>query len=200
MTVEVGDEGAMEDESMRDLADMLEVAPVDLFDGGGGGGEEDGVEADEGEGAEGGADEENQERTSGDGGGGGGGNGNAKPAQMTLVVLHDGHRFSIYRLVDGSEADAAAGADGEPDDAPDDDDEPEPPAQATRASDNRYAERALHSDILYSTVRTRLTLTSLQYCTKLVHPHTVLYELPRGLPLCGHSRVLCGGSEAEVVS
>ena len=149
--MEVGDEGGMEDDPLREFTDLLEVTPGELLDGAAGADDEDSLE-DDGEGADGGADGEHPGGGSragatagagGSGGGGGaGGGGNLKPTQMTLVVLHDGHRFSIFRLVDGSEADITAAADGDHDDAhEDDEDPPEPPPQATRTSENRYKDQ-----------------------------------------------------------
>ena len=147
--MEVGDEGGMDDDPLREITDYVEVSPAELLDGAAGADEENGVE-DDGEGADGGADGEHPGGgngagagagggSGGGGGAGGGGGGNLKPTQMTLVVLHDGHRFSIFRLVDGPETDIAAAADGDNDDAhEDDEDPPEPPPQATRTSENRY--------------------------------------------------------------
>ena len=149
VTVEVGDEGGVDDDPLRELTDYVEVSPAELLDGAAGADDEDGVE-DDGEGADGGADGEATAGGSGAGGGrggagGGGGGGNLKPTQMTLVVLHDGHRFSVFRLVDGSDPDIAAAADGDHDDShEDDEDPPEPPPQATRTSENRYDHPVLH--------------------------------------------------------
>lgn len=164
VTVDVGDEGGVEGE----LADLLEVESAELLDAVGG--EEEGAGEDDMEGGDGAADGEDQggggatgagaggASIGGAGGGGSGGGSSLKPTQMTLVVLHDGHRFSIYRLVDGSDPEVAAAAPdgGDQDEAPDDDDPPEPPPQATRTSENRhvtpvYCTRSGVSPFLYCT-------------------------------------------------